>query len=50
MSHWGGGNLNLELFLDTEGLSFEGYYLGVDFSLGPLTIQSITNQPLAGFT
>ena len=44
----GGGSVDLELFLDTEGLSFEGYYLGVDFSSGPLTIQSVTYEPLTG--
>ena len=44
-----GTTVVLELFLDTEGLSFEGYFLGIDFSGGPLTIQSVAHQPLTGF-
>ena len=43
-----GDTVVLELYLDTEGLSFEGYYLGVDFIGGPLTIQSVAHQPLTG--
>ena len=43
-----GGSVDLELFLDTGGLSFEGYYLGVDFTGGSLTIESVTHQPLPG--
>ena len=44
-----GDTVVLELYLDTEGLSFEGYYLGVDFTGGPLTIQSVAHQPLGLF-
>jgi len=44
-----GGTVDLELFLDTEGLSFEGYYLGVDFIGGLLTIQAVTHEPLTDF-
>ena len=44
-----GAIVELELFLDTEGLSFEGYYLGVDFTGGPLTIQSVAHQPVGLF-
>lgn len=43
-----GDTVDLELYLDTEGLSFEGYYVGVDFSGGPLTITSVIHQPLPG--
>jgi hypothetical protein len=43
-----GDIVDLELYLDTEGLSFEGYYVGVDFSGGPLTILSVNHQPLPG--
>ena len=38
--------IELELYVDTEGLTLEGYYLGVDFSSGPLTILSLTHEPL----
>ena len=44
-----GDSLSFELFLDTEGLSFEGYYIGVDFTGGPLTIQSVTHESLPDF-
>ena len=43
-----GDTLTLELFLDTDGLSLEGYYLGVDFTGGAVSIQSVTHQPLTG--
>ncbi len=43
-----GDTVNIELYLDTEGLSFEGYFVGVDFSGGPLTILSVNHQPLTG--
>jgi hypothetical protein len=43
-----GDIVDLELYLDTEGLSFEGYFVGVDFSGGPLTILSVNHQPLPG--
>lgn len=44
-----GGTVELELFLDTEGLSFEGYYLGVDFTGGLFTIQSVTHESFTDF-
>ena len=43
-----GETIVLELYLDTEGLSFEGYYLGIDFTGVPLTILSVVHQPLTG--
>ena len=41
-----GDIVELELYLDTEGLSFEGYYLGIDFTGGPVTIQGVAPQTL----
>jgi hypothetical protein len=43
-----GSTVVLEVFLDTDGLSLEGYYLGIDFTGGPLTIQSVVHEPLPG--
>jgi len=45
-----GASVDLELFLDTQGLSFEGYLVGIDINAGGGSVSglSITHQPLAG--
>ena len=45
-----GQSVSLELFLDTQGLSFEGYLVGLDIDLqgGSVSAMSVTHQPLAG--
>jgi len=43
-----GSSINLEVYVDTEGESLEGYYIGIDFAGGPVTIQGTTHQALPG--
>jgi hypothetical protein len=41
-----GAALSLELLLDTGGLSFEGYFVGLDFTGGTISAASVTHQAL----
>ena len=41
-----GAPLSLELLLDTGGLSFEWYFLGLDFTGGTISGASVTHQEL----
>jgi len=45
-----GSSVELELFLDTQGLSFEGYVVGIDINAGGGSVSgiSVTHQPLTG--
>jgi len=45
-----GSSVDLELFLDTQGLSFEGYVVGIDINAGGGSVSgiSVTHQPLTG--
>lgn len=41
-----GESVSLDLYLDTGGLSFEGYVAGVDFTGGPVTGISVVQQAI----
>lgn len=43
-----GETVSLELFVDTDGLSFEGYMIGVDITGGDVSGISVTHQSLTG--
>ena len=44
-----GETIEIQLVLDTGGLTFEGYSLGIDFVGGNIDIQSVANQPIGTF-
>ncbi len=44
-----GESLDFELFLDTEGLSFEGYYLGIDITGGGVSGLGVTHESIPNF-
>ena len=43
-----GASIDLELFIDTQGLTFEGYSLGVDFTGGSVNMIGVSHSTLAG--
>lgn len=43
-----GQSLSFELFLDTDGLDFQGYSLGIDFIGGSVSSLSVVHESLAG--
>ena len=45
-----GSSIDLEVYVDTEGESLEGYYIGLDFAGGPVTIQGTAHQALPGLS